>query len=41
MKKNIVKFIDSDGAQEVTLGLRDWQVAQDNNLSLRQYINTK
>ena len=41
MKKNIVKFIDSDGAQEVTLGLSHWQAAQDSNLSLRQFVNTK
>lgn len=41
MKKNIVKFTDSDGVQEVTLGLSHWQAAQDSNLSLRQFVNTK
>lgn len=39
--KDKVKFIDASGAQEVTLSLRDWQVAQDHNLSLRQYVNQK
>lgn len=39
--KNVVKFVDSDGVQEVTLGLQHWQAAQDKNLSLRQFINQK
>lgn len=39
--KNKVTFTDKEGLQqEVTLGLQHWQIAQDKNLSLRQFVNT-
>lgn len=40
MKENSVTFQHAtDGQQKVQLGLRHWQMAQDKNLSLRQYVN--
>lgn len=38
---NKVTFTDKEGLQqEVSLGLQHWQIAQDKNLSLRQFVNT-
>ena len=39
--KTKVKFTHaSDGLQEVQLNLQHWQMAQDKNMSLRQFINS-